>query len=311
MALFAVITLSLAVGPLLWLARARVVGLLHLLVAAVAAVTMSGSALLIGPWALLSVYMRPVVVAALVAALLVATYRTTSRKAGTRTASGTPRLARQYAVASVFSVIFANALSGRVAPGETIDLDFPLEPGSYAVIQGGNSVALNPFHRWFPSSKHAIDIVRLNAVGNRARGLAPASLRDYETFDTAVRSPCTGTVERLQDDVTDHEPGPMDWEHPAGNHVVLRCGGVRVVLAHLRRGSIVLSRDEHIYSGRLVGRIGNSGSTREPHLHIAAMSAEGDESTVAGLAVTLGGRYLRMNDVVHSASSHLSSREDR
>lgn len=304
MTLIAAVTFGVATGPIFWLARARIVGTRHLLVSGIAATTMSGSALLVGPWALLSLYLRPVIVAALFTALLVAIYRTTRARVRPGTGVDAPRLTWQYAAAFVFSVVLVDALSGRLAPAGTIALDFPLEPGNYAVLQGGNSLALNPFHHWFPSDRHAVDIVKVNAFGNRAGGLAPARLSDYLIFNTTVRSPCAGRVERLENDLPDHGPGEMDWEHPAGNHVLLRCGTVRVLLAHLGRGSVVVSRDESILSGQLVGRVGNSGGTREPHLHLGAMVGDGDETfpTTEAVPVTLGGRYLRINDVVNSTT---------
>ena len=126
----------------------------------------------------------------------------------------------------------------------------------------------------------------------------------YASFNVAVRSPCTGTVEEREDDLPDHMPGHMDWQHPAGNHVLLRCGTVRILLAHLRQGSLVVSSHETILAGQLVGRIGNSGGTREPHLHIGAMATEAGESFPAakGVPITIAGRYLRINDVIDARS---------
>jgi hypothetical protein len=292
MALFAVATGVLATAPIVWLARARFASFHHVVVAIAAAAAMAGSALLIGPWALLSIHLRPIVLAGLIVASVIALrHRTTGEPA---------RLVPSYATAVVFAVVFVDALSGLFAPAGTIDLEMPLEPGEYALIQGGNSVALNPFHHWFPSDRHAIDVVRLNRFGNRARALAPASLSDYAIFDSAVLSPCMGTVEERESDLPDHAPGAMDFAHPPGNHVVLRCGTTRVLLAHMKQGSVVVSSGETIRAGQSVGRVGNSGGTREPHLHLGAMSVAGDVQTATAVPFTINGRYLRMNDVVHA-----------
>ena len=64
MTLFATLTLAVAVGPIAWLAWVRLAGARQWFVASVAAAATSCSALLVGPWALLSVYLRPVVVMA-------------------------------------------------------------------------------------------------------------------------------------------------------------------------------------------------------------------------------------------------------
>jgi hypothetical protein len=302
MALFAVLTLSLALAPIAWLACARMGGLRHLLAALAASVTMSASALLVGPWALLSVDLRPVIVAALIAALAVATYRLRHRTTDPRHyRDDRRRFAWSVGTAFVFGVVLADAVAGRLAPAGAVALGFPFEAGTYAVLQGGNSLALNPFHRWLESDRHAIDLVKLNRFGNRARGLAPARLTDYSIFNADVRSPCAGTVEQLEDDLSDHDPGEMDWAHPAGNHVVLRCGAVQVLLAHLRHRSVAVSSHDSIRAGQLLGRVGNSGGTREPHLHIGAMATDAGKTfpSARGVPITLGGRYLRINDVIH------------
>ena len=56
----------------------------------------------------------------------------------------------------------------------------------------------------------------------------------------------------------------------AGNHVILECGSVWVVLGHLRRGSVAVQVGDFIEPGAVVGAVGNSGNTGEPHLHVHA-----------------------------------------
>ncbi len=67
---------------------------------------------------------------------------------------------------------------------------------------------------------------------------------------------------------------------------------------------MVVLEGETIVDGQPVARIGNSGGTREPHLHIGAMDAGSDESfpTAKAVPVTFDGRYLRINDVVDPPS---------
>ncbi len=299
MTLFALLTLATAVGPIAWLARARIAGLRQWLVASTAAAAMSGAALLIGPWALLSVHLRSLVVLALLITLVVAAHRALrlaiDTKAGVRR-----RLAWQSCIACVFVLVLIDGLAGRFPPSRASDLHFPLEEGAYAVLQGGNSLVTNPFHHWFPSDRYGLDLVKLNALGNRARGISPAGLSDYESYDVAVHSPCSGIVEEAVDQVPDNLPGKTDPQHLSGNHVLLRCGALRVLLAHLRRGSVAVIAGEPVRGGQVVGRIGNSGNTNEPHLHLSAMSANSPEPwrQAAGVPFTLDGRFLSVNDVV-------------
>jgi len=44
-----------------------------------------------------------------------------------------------------------------------------------------------------------------------------------------------------------------------------------VVLAHLRQGSVEVAAGEDVAVGSRLGRVGNSGNSSEPHLHIHAV----------------------------------------
>jgi len=300
MILFAALTLGAAVAPLMWLARARFALSGDWLAASAAAVSITGCALLMGNWTLLSVHLRPLVAIAVIPALVLSRHRTTHLPAEVSTPPASRRrLLVQSAIACAFAILFVNALTGRVAPRGTVDLRFPLEGGAYGVIQGGSSLALNPFHRWFRSDKYALDLVKLLPSGNRARGAAPSDLNAYASFNEAVRSPCEGTVEAIRNDVPDNSPGDTDSQRRTGNHVFLRCGELRVLMAHLVRGSVTVSAGDAVRSGQLLGRVGNSGYTSEPHLHIGAMLARSSAWPDAEpAAVTFGGRFLAVNDVV-------------
>jgi len=300
MTLFATLTLASAVGPIVWLGRARLAGLRQWLVASTAAAAMSGASILVGPWALLSVHLRPLVVFALLTALVVAAHRASRSAIDTKAGVRRRRLAWQLSIACVFALVLIDGLAGRFPPNRAPDLHFPLHEGAYAVIQGGNSLATNPFHHWFPSDRYGLDLVKLNALGNRARGISPEGLNDYESYDVAVHSPCSGIVEEAVDQVPDNPPGKTDPQHLSGNHVLLRCGALRVLLAHLRRGSVAVIAGEPVRGGQVVGRIGNSGNTNEPHLHVSAVAADSPEPwrQAAGVPFTLDGRFLSVNDVV-------------
>jgi hypothetical protein len=298
MTLFASLTLAIAVGPIAWLLRAPTGGARQWLTAGAAAVAMSGSALVVGPWALLSVYLRPVIALALMAALVVAAYRIFGAAAG---AASPRQLVLRTSTACLFGLVLVDGFAGWQVPNRAIDLRFPLEGGTFAVLQGGNSFMTNPFHHWFPSDEYGLDLVKVNALGNRARGIAPPRLSDYASYEVAVHSPCAGIVEEAVNDLPDNLPGSTDPGHISGNHVLLRCGTVRVLLGHLRQGSLDVARGESIRTGQLVGRIGNSGNTNEPHLHISAVASDspGPWRQAAAVPITFDGRFLSINEVVH------------
>ena len=57
-----------------------------------------------------------------------------------------------------------------------------------------------------------------------------------------------------------------------GNSVTLDLGdGVYAVFAHLRRGSVRVREGDRVSAGDVLGEVGNSGNTSEPHLHFHLM----------------------------------------
>ncbi len=57
-----------------------------------------------------------------------------------------------------------------------------------------------------------------------------------------------------------------------GNSVTLDLGdGVYAVFAHLRRGSVRVAKGDRVRAGDVLGEVGNSGNTSEPHLHFHLM----------------------------------------
>ena len=97
----------------------------------------------------------------------------------------------------------ASAWRSRVAlPLPALNLSFPLEPGSYLVVNGGGSIHTNAhlmsldagvlrFREWRGQS-HGVDIVKLDAFGLRARGLLPADPKAYAIYGARVLAPCAG-----------------------------------------------------------------------------------------------------------------------
>lgn len=107
---------------------------------------------------------------------------------------------------------------------------------------------------------------------------------DFHGWDRPVRAPADGRVVSVADDVPDrHRVVPLidiprllvssllarsRLEGMAGNHVLLDVGGGHVLLAHLRRGSVSVRAGDRVTTGQLIGRVGNSGASLGPHLHL-------------------------------------------
>ncbi|WP_313600916.1 M23 family metallopeptidase [Aeromicrobium phoceense] len=57
-----------------------------------------------------------------------------------------------------------------------------------------------------------------------------------------------------------------------GNHVVIDHGeGVYSLSAHVRKGTAAVAVGDHVVAGQVLGEVGNSGNTSEPHLHVQLM----------------------------------------
>jgi murein DD-endopeptidase MepM/ murein hydrolase activator NlpD len=146
-------------------------------------------------------------------------------------------------------------------------------------------------HHPVRSQQFALDIVELGPLGYRATGLMPRDLASYAIYGRAVLSPCDGTVLEAVGSLPDLPIGERDSSQPAGNHVVIRCHGVRVELAHLQRASVRVTAGDAVRAGTPLGLVGNSGNTSEPHLHVHADTDGGE-----GVPMTFDGRFLIRND---------------
>jgi hypothetical protein len=183
-----------------------------------------------------------------------------------------------------------------------VDLAFPLRGGEFHVLQGGATELVNAHHA-VTAQRYALDIVALHESGRRAHGLAPQAREAYATWRKPVWSPCAGEVLATCDDLDDQPLTTSDSENPAGNHVVLHCRGVTVMLAHLRRGSVAVRAGSEVVSGQQLAEAGNSGNSSEPHLHIHAVRGRQTAFEMVawdGLALPMhfDGRFLARNDVV-------------
>jgi len=171
---------------------------------------------------------------------------------------------------------------GRLKPiGQFIELSSPFKPEQGAcVLSGGTSPLLN-LHI-FPSElardigqRYALDIIKMEPNGFRVtKGYTlnpkPDNINAYSMFEAAVYSPCSGKVVEQENDLPDQPIGSSDKVKTWGNGVVLQCSQYHVHLHHLKQGSVLVGLGDHVKVGQQLGRIGNSGNTIEPHLHLHA-----------------------------------------
>ena len=199
----------------------------------------------------------------------------------------------------MFLAMTGFALYGYFYNGDSVAMAFPLRHGTYHVAQGGNSPLLNIHHHPKSPLKLALDITRLNTIGIRAWGIYPRDVHRYAIWGDTVYCPISGLVAEAVDSLPDLPASETDTVHLAGNHVILRKGDLKVVMAHLQQGSLLVHTGDSVRVGQPIGRVGNSGNTTEPHLHIHA-ARDTSNSLFSGrpVAITIQGRFLKRNDRV-------------
>jgi hypothetical protein len=246
-----------------------------------------------GMWLVLPWYMPLIYAVALI--LIIAYSRST------RALPFGPKTRRELAgvvltgVVAVFAAGLAlYLLSGWRQPPHAIGLGFPLRGGTYLVVNGGGNQLINAhlglkgerFRRW-RGQNYGVDLVKLDGAGLRTRGILPRDPARYAIFGEPIYAPCPGTVVRAEDGAEEMPPPQVDREHMAGNHVILECSSVWILLGHMQNGSVRVRQGERVAAGQLVGRVGNTGNTGEPHLHIHAQRPGTAEAPLSGQALPL------------------------
>lgn len=171
----------------------------------------------------------------------------------------------------VTMVVLAFVVVGLREPGRlevAAPLVFPLRSRRWTVAAGGVT-ALN-HHLADPAQAAALDLVAVRRDGARGSGVCPTNLEGYEAYRQEVVSPCDGLVLAAVDGEADQPPYRIGRGRSAGNHVRIDNGSEVLLLAHLRPGSLRVSTGDEVTAGQLIGEVGSSGRSTEPHLHVHA-----------------------------------------
>lgn len=90
---------------------------------------------------------------------------------------------------------------------------------------------------------------------------------DWYGWGKEVLSPCTCEVVDAQEHPSPNKPGIMG-KPPAGMVKLKRDDGVFFLLGHVT--SLTVKAGDKVESGQVVGRVGNNGYSRHPHIHMGA-----------------------------------------
>ncbi|MUV38304.1 hypothetical protein JNUCC1_02142 [Lentibacillus sp. JNUCC-1] len=246
-----------------------------------------------GRWDWTSYYLRYLWPLILIVVLYVGWRRIRTMPAAKYTGKDKGMFVFYIALALLFGSYHIGIFSGYSPDEEAVELEFPLKNGTYYVGHGGASTSIN-YHNAHPEQRYALDVVQLNKLGIRTSGMYPEELDKYAIYGAKLSSPCAGTIIEARNDMPDLTPPEANPEKPEGNFVQIRCDkeDVNVLIAHMQEGSVTVQENEGVETGQLLGYVGNSGNTSEPHLHIHA------ERNGEGVPIQFDGRFLVRNSLV-------------
>jgi hypothetical protein len=124
----------------------------------------------------------------------------------------------------------------------------------------------------FTAQRFAIDWERLGKNGRLWVG-DDSVLANWEGYGQNILAVSDGTVVRAIDGLPDQVPGALpqglDPLQADGNAVFLRLRDGRIVMyAHMIPGSMTVKAGDRVVRGEILGRVGNSGNSSAPHLHL-------------------------------------------
>jgi murein DD-endopeptidase MepM/ murein hydrolase activator NlpD len=169
--------------------------------------------------------------------------------------------------------------------GEPVTIGPPLRGQGWLALNGPSNISLHrraliPIAgRARIAQRFAIDWVK---VGPDGRTFSGDRLKNesYHAYGAHVLAVADAVVASVKDGIPENVPGltsravPMTLENIAGNHVILDIGKGRYVLyAHLQPNQIRVSQGQKVRRGQVIGLVGNSGNSTEPHLHLQVCDA--------------------------------------
>jgi murein DD-endopeptidase len=154
----------------------------------------------------------------------------------------------------------------------------PLREEDWVAANGPSNTSLHrrafiPVNgRAYISQRFAIDWVQLNADGKTYQGDSEDN-KNYRAYGKEIHAVADGVVTSTKDGIPQNVPNkppvvPITLETVGGNNVIMEIGdGLYAFYAHLQPGSLRVKVGDTVHRGQVLGLLGNSGNSSEPHLH--------------------------------------------
>lgn len=127
------------------------------------------------------------------------------------------------------------------------------------------------------AQRFAIDWTRIGANGQVFHG-DPSKNANWAPYGADVLAVADARVVQIVDGIPENDPTsdtkavPITLETVAGNHLILDLGDGRYALyAHLQPGSFAVKQGARVRRGQMLAKLGNSGQSDAPHLHLHIM----------------------------------------
>ncbi|MBC7790303.1 MAG: M23 family metallopeptidase [Anaerolineae bacterium] len=162
---------------------------------------------------------------------------------------------------------------------QAADIGPPLRGGVWLTANGpsnasGHRRALIPIDgKPSIAQRFAIDYVKVDDKTRRSTGDSLKNANYYAQGVDAL-AVADGIIVAIKDSIPENIPGimsravPITLETVGGNHVIIDMQDGRYAFyAHLQPGSLRVKVGDRVRRGQVLGLVGNSGNSTEPHLH--------------------------------------------
>jgi hypothetical protein len=163
----------------------------------------------------------------------------------------------------------------KVSRHHPIELDEPLRGEGIIAVDSHDGAFFPVDGEYVFSQRFALDFLVFDGESTFAGD--PTLNESYFIYGERIHAVGPGIIVAARDGVAENTPPsspPITTpEALLGNYVVQALGGHRYALyAHMQPGSVAVTVGDRVRSGQVLGLVGNTGNSSEPHLHFQVTS---------------------------------------